>query len=592
MAENNHNEVQQDQMSDEELISAISNLSLSEYSRLTDFITLTQQLKAKQDALDIMAADSTPSAIGASYVADVLEPNSQGDLVTLVAKNPGEQTIIDNIYKRLNLPLDKIVYSLFKNAIAIGEFAHEGDLVKDPKDLRAKAANEGVEKHATEDILIKANRSKIVPKLKMLSDTTRVFPILQYEDVVGFVEITLEDLSNIDFANDMISYKDVVIHSAEDYAYVKFGFRTESKPIQLKVKGDDGTVIEYDIDMGRSLLEAAYPAWQTLSILKDSVNLARLSHSASSVLVQTEVGNMSEAGIELAKNKLKDLFENRLAFGKNGAKSYLQPQVKPNYIYSFTKNGVGAITLSTAGGEYNPGVLTDLKYFEDEFFGAMGAVKQHFARTDDGAGLDGGGAVEQYEKRYKSYVSQFKRLVGQFIKECINRVLLSRNLKGVYDNFDVIVNKAYEEEDMQVINLQQTKLSFLQQAIEFMEIQDLKKVKELKLQVLKTVITDKTLLESFSAAVLEEKKPTTEDNPDDTDQDLGEDEDFSGDDLGGGDIMSQIDNVGSDEDLANDDDFENIDDESSGDTQETTNEGEDELPAVSDLVQEDQIDTE
>lgn len=577
--------IQEQQERDEQLINAITQLGYSEATRLNDFITLSQQLKAKQEAIDVMAADSTPSAIGSSYVSDTLEPNSQGDLITLVAKTPGEQPILDDIYNRLNLPLDKIVYSLFKNAIAIGEFAHEGDLVDQVKNLKSKPAVESVEKQATEEIMVKVHNSKLAPKIKLLSDTTRVFPILQYETVIGFIEVVASDLSNFDLLNDTLTYKDVVIHSAQDYAYVKFGYRTESNPLVLRVKMPDDSVVEYEIDQGRSLLEAAYPAWQTLSIMKDSVNLARLAFSASSVVVQTEVGNMTEAQIEVARNKLKDLFENRLALGKNGMKSYLQPQIKPNYIYSFTTGGVGAITVNTVGGDYNPGVLTDLKYFEDEFFGAMGAVKQHYARTEDGGGLDGGGAVEQYEKRWKSGVAQFKRLLGKFIKECINRVLISRELIGMVNNYEVIVNKAYEEDDLSVVNHQQTKLSFIEAAINFLEIEDAKKLKELRLQALKTIITDKTLIEAISNVVLEEGNPTSEggDTGDGAEDDMDE---FGGDiggGGGGGDLMDTISDIGTEEDSLGEEGGEDLGEEGEG-------EG-DELPAVSDLVDEGQIDS-
>lgn len=594
-------ETLQQQVSEDDLMAAISQMSYSEYTRLQDFITLSQQLKAKQEAIDVMAADSTPSAIGASYVADVLEPNSQGDLVTLVAKDPGNQIIIDNIYRRLNLPLDKIVYSLFKNAIAIGEFAHDGDLVNKVEEIKdkQKSANEGIEKSATEDILVKVHNSKLVPKINLISDTTRIFPILQYETVVGFIEITLEDYAQFNFANDTISYKDIVIHSAEDYAYVKFGYRTETNPLILKVKLEDGTVVEYTIDQGRSLLESAYPAWQTLSIMKDAVNLARLAYSASSIVVQTEVGNMTEPQIELARNKLKDLFENRLALGKNGMKSYLQPQIKPNYIYAFTNNGKGAITTNTIGGDYNPGVLTDLNYFEDEFFGAMGAVKQHFARTGDGAGLDGGGAVEQYEKRYRSYVSQFKRLLADFIKNCINKVLGSRGLYGLCNEFDVIVNQAYREDDMQMVNLQTSKLSFLQQAIEFMEIDDPRKVKELKLQALKTVVVDKSLMEAFTSALLGESK--TKGNDETGDGDLGGDEDLTPPSTSGGGLMDEISSIGP---QIEDEDFGEPTDEDLGEGGEElpNEEGETiemdvdadelDLPPVDEIVPESQIDEE
>lgn len=589
MAGNKNSELEQKKEENESLTAAISNMSYSEYSRLTDFITLSQDLKAKQEALDIMAADTTPSAIGASYVADTLEPNSQGDLVTLVAKTSGEQVIIDNIYRRLNIPLDKVVYSLFKNAIVIAEFAHESDVKPIEKGFgKMISAVEGTnEKASTEDVMVRINKSKVVPKIRIISDTTRVFPILQYENVVGYIEITTDILNEFDFTSDYVSYKDVVIHPSSDYTYVKFGFRTESNPLRLRVKQEDGTIMEYDIDQGRSLLESAYPAWQTLSIMRDAVNLARLAYSASSIVVQTEVGNMTEAQIELARNKLKDLFENRLAYGKNGAKSYLQPQIKPNYIYAFTSNGVGAITTNTVGGDYNPGVLTDLQYFEDEFFGGMGAVKQHYARTSDSAGLDGGGAVEQYEKRYKSYVAQFKRLTAQFIKNCINNILLSRSLFGTYDNFDVRLNKAYQEDDYQEVNLQQTKLGFLQSAIEFLGVEDPKKLMDIKLQALKTIITDKNFLEALSQAVLEEPTPGSDAN--DNGAEFDDMEDLGGTGGGGNGLMDQISTIGTpDEDLSTPTETpEGADETGSG--QEEGGEAE-ELPPVNEVVPESQID--
>ena len=589
MAGNKNSELEQKKEENESLTAAISNMSYSEYSRLTDFITLSQDLKAKQEALDIMAADTTPSAIGASYVADTLEPNSQGDLVTLVAKTSGEQVIIDNIYRRLNIPLDKVVYSLFKNAIVIAEFAHESDVKPIEKGFgKMISAVEGTnEKASTEDVMVRINKSKVVPKIRIISDTTRVFPILQYENVVGYIEVTTDILNEFDFTSDYVSYKDVVIHPASDYTYVKFGFRTESNPLRLRVKQEDGTIMEYDIDQGRSLLESAYPAWQTLSIMRDAVNLARLAYSASSIVVQTEVGNMTEAQIELARNKLKDLFENRLAYGKNGAKSYLQPQIKPNYIYAFTSNGVGAITTSTIGGDYNPGVLTDLQYFEDEFFGGMGAVKQHYARTSDSAGLDGGGAVEQYEKRYRSYVAQFKRLTAQFIKNCINNILLSRNLFGTYDNFDVKLNKAYQEDDYQEINLQQTKLGFLQSAIEFLGVEDPKKLMDIKLQALKTIITDKNFLEALSQAVLEEPTPGSDAN--DNGAEFDDMEDLGGTGGGGNGLMDQISTIGTpDEDLSTPTETPEGADETGGG--EAEGGGAEELPPVNEVVPESQID--
>ena len=78
----NPNEVVQDKENSDELIAAISEMSISEYSRLNEFITLTQQIKAKQDALDIMACDTTTAAIGNAYVADTLDSSISGCLMS------------------------------------------------------------------------------------------------------------------------------------------------------------------------------------------------------------------------------------------------------------------------------------------------------------------------------------------------------------------------------------------------------------------------------------------------------------------------------------------------------------------------------
>lgn len=580
----------QDQDFDDSLLAAIRAMSWSEYAKLNDFIKLSTQIKQKQDALDIMAADTTPAAILSAYVADILEPNSQGDLINIVANDSNNQPVLDYLYKSFNFNLEKIVYSLLKNAIVIGEFAREADL----------PTNKSKQMPATEDIKMAVPHSKLAPKLKIISDTTRVFPILQYEEVVGFVEITLTDLSNVDYGETVFNYKDVVLHPASDYVYVKFGFRPESAPLTLKIKNDDGTTTEYEIDQGRSLLEQSYPAWQTLSIMKSSINLARLSHSNSSIVVTTEVGNTSEAQIELARNKLKDLFENRLAIGNNGIQTYLQPQIRPNYIYVFTKNGKGAISTETIGGDYNPGVLTDLNYFEDEFFGGMNAVKQYFARTEDSGGLDGGGAIEQYKKRWDSTVAQFKRLLGTFIKKAINQVILSRGILGIYEAFDVRVDRAFAEEENNVVNHQQAKLALMEQAINFLGIDDPDKLRELKLQALKTVITDKALLEAFNEAVSTSPKPKQAQNTEGA-EDSG-DSGLGGLGGGGGDLMSQIDSLGTpDENLDTTlpEGGETGEGETSSeggaenpDLEGGINEESGELPAVGDVVDASQIDEE
>ena len=545
------------------------------------FVGLTNQLKAKQDELDIMAADSLPAAILTDFVSDVLLPNTNGDLVSIVADDANCQSIISNIYQRLALPSEKIVYSIFKNGIAVGEF-EQFSQKSVAKQVATSAANEqaaeqaknGVKaateilheqtagldeqlnrsidaatnKPATETTYVR-DPGTIMPNLAILSDTYTVFPILKYERCIGYLEIKKdrEFFDTFDWTTEKISYKDVVIHSPLDFCYETFGVSASSKPIQISVEGEDGTVNVYDIAVGHSILEDAYSAWKTLSLLQDSVVLASLIKNAQIMLIQVEGGTASKQQIEAAKMKLRSLFEGQLSMGRQGIKSYLNPQSKPAYIYSFISNGTGKITAELVGGEYNPGQLYYLTPFVNQFFAAMRAPKQNYGFTEGAGGLDGGGAVEQYNQRYKSTVARVKRIFGSFIKKAINNVLLAKGLTRLVDAFEVKVYGAYDEARNAEAQEQQTKLALYESVINFMKVDDPAKDKKLRSLMLKDVITNSKITKMIDE-VLADTAPAEGGGADGSLDDMGDTQltpDVGGE-LGGvgGDDMIELPDMG------------------------------------------------
>lgn len=479
-----------------ELAKIINEAVGSEAERLQTFIDLTKYIKAKNDELAIMASDTLPAAIITSYISDVLEPNNNGDLISVIANNPNSQVVLDTIYQQLAIPAEKVIYSLLVYGIAIAKF-----------DRSKVSANN---KAANEAIKVSVNYGELLPEVEIIQDVSTVFPILKNEKCIGYIEVTKSDiLDGFNWLTDTISYEDVIIHSNLDYAYVKFGVNKSTKPLQLRIRDKDGNTTSYNIDSGCSLLENSYSAWKTLSVLQDSIVLASLIKNASTIIIQTDAGNMSDEQIQAAKIKLKSLFEGKLSLGKDGLKSYLSPQAKPNYVYSFTSNGVGTITTETVGGEYNPGQLYYLDPFYNAFFGGMNYPKQQVG-FGDSAGLDGGGAVEEYTKRYLSTVSQFKRLLSDFIKNCENNVLASRKLPNLINDYQIVVYKAYKDEDQAVIQMQQQQLSVMNDLFNFIEIKDPIQVRNIKLAMIKKTFSDKTLLESIEEAMMQQT-PDVED---------------------------------------------------------------------------------
>lgn len=520
----------------EELGAALADLITSAFANGEDpfqgFVGLTQQLKAKQDELDIMAADSLPAAILSDYMSNVLLPNSNGDLISNIASNPNVQQVIDNIYNRLNIPLDKVVYSLLKNGIVIAKF-QQFSVKSVAKQVVKKAAKESATTRADGAAIAEIEDNKLVqmndrivsmpaneqtyvrqpgtilPNITIIPDTYTVFPILQYEKCVGYLEITKERsfFDTFNWETEQVSYKDVIIHPVTDYCYVTFGVRTNSKPVQLTILNEDNTQTTYDIATGCSMLENAYTAWKTLSILQDSIVLASLIKNAQIMLVEVEGGTATKQQVEAAKLKLRSLFEGQISMGQNGMKSYLNPQSKPAYIYSFTQNGIGKITANLVGGEYNPGQLYYLTPFVNQFFAAMNAPKQRYGFTEGAGGLDGGGAVEQYTKRFESKVRELKRLIGQFIERCINNVLYSKGLTNLVDEFSCKVHGAYDEASNQEVQLLTTKLSLFTNILEFSGVEDPDKLKKVKSLMIKELISNPDLVSAIDEMMSDDKKP-------------------------------------------------------------------------------------
>lgn len=530
----------------EELGAALADLISNAFSNGGDpfqgFVGLTQQLKAKQDELDIMAADSLPAAILSDYLSDVLLPNSNGDLISNIASNPNVQQVVDNIYNRLNIPLDKVVYSLLKNGIVIAKF-QQFSVKSVAKQVVKKAAKESATTRTDGAVTSETDNNKLVqmndrivsmpaneqtyirqpgtilPNITIVPDTYTVFPILQYEKCVGYIEITKERsfFDTFNWETEQVSYKDVIIHPVTDYCYVTFGVRTNSRPVQLTILNEDGTQTTYDIATGCSMLENAYTAWKTLSILQDSIVLASLIKNAQIMLVEVEGGTATKQQVEAAKLKLRSLFEGQISMGQNGMKSYLNPQSKPAYIYSFTQNGVGKITANLVGGEYNPGQLYYLTPFVNQFFAAMNAPKQRYGFTEGAGGLDGGGAVEQYTERFKSKVQEVKRLLGKFIERCINNVLYSKGLTNLVDEFSCKVHGAYNEASSQEVQLLTSKLSLFTTILEFSGVEDPDKLKKVKSLMIKELISSPDLVSAIDEMMSEDMKPEPQtpqtDNP-------------------------------------------------------------------------------
>lgn len=102
--------------------------------------------------------------------------------------------------------------------------------------------------------------------------------------------------------------------------------------------------------------------------MEDSVLLNRVTRSAITRILQIEVGDMPRPQVREKLRQVKQMVEQRNFMDTNSGTFSNQASPGPvdNIIYVPTRNGNGAITMSSIGGDVDPKSLIDLEYFQQK----------------------------------------------------------------------------------------------------------------------------------------------------------------------------------------------------------------------------------
>lgn len=194
----------------------------------------------------------------------------------------------------------------------------------------------------------------------------------------------------------------------------------------------------YSVKRGQALLYDLYKIWRQLSLLENALMLSRLTRSSLVRIIQIEVGDMPKESVGVHLMNIKSLIEQKSAITAGGGMNeYTNPGAIENCIYVPTHNGVGNITMSTIGGDYNVRDIADLDYYQDKFFGAAKVPKQYFGVTGDGAGFDGGKSLALLSSRYAKTIKRIQNTLIQMITDAINLILLNDGLENYVNKFTI-----------------------------------------------------------------------------------------------------------------------------------------------------------
>ncbi len=446
---------------------------------IESFDSVAQTRETTYALIDSMACDDRVSAILETYAEDATETNEHGQIVWCEASDDEVNTYIT--YLLNSLDIDKYAYEWVYSLIKYGdvylrlykESDYDEDLIfntekKDNRSLNENLETEDSEDESRVDESIKVNvHSKddhYVHYVEMVPNPAEMFELTKYGKTMGFIQAptkvqNVTDESMLSYTN-YLSYKmkkgDITIYDSTDFVHACLKNDNSIRhPEEVTIFLDDEDYNSnnaagiYKVKKGQSILYNTFRVWRELSLMENTVLLNRVTKSAIVRILSIEVGDMTKNQITPFIQRLKSKIEQKSAINVgNGINEYTNPGPIENTIYVPTHEGVGAITATTIGGDYDPKSLTDLDYFQNKFYGALRVPKQFFNQTEDNTGFNGGTSLAIISSRYGKAIKKIQNIFCQLVTDLINLFLFDKGLKTYVNRFRIRMQAPVTQEEL------------------------------------------------------------------------------------------------------------------------------------------------
>lgn len=431
-----------------------SDNSVIDMSDVEKFTTLSKYRDERYNAYEEMLQDPIIAAALEMYSDDATQMNRDGDIIWVEAE---DQSIADAGNRLLDvLNINKHIWKHIYSLCTYGDLylrLYKTDDIDDNAD--AAAGIEGT-------MLIKPDdmTRRLEERVEYVPNPATVFDIQTKEKTSGFIRLKTKP------QNQTMSYSDsnflgafsqpvsvlepnsFAMVNSKSYVHISLSESISRFPQMLVLKGEEDQIIgAYQIKTGKSILEDAYTVSRQLKLLEDSLMLNRLTKSALLRILQVEVGDSPDPDAKRRVQRIKAMVEQKMSLNtQNGqARSYNNPGPMENIIYQATRNGKGAITETTIGGDVNVKDIIDIEFFQNRQLAALKIPKQ-FLNFDSPEGLGNGTSLTKVSSRYAHTVTRIQNAYIQGITTLLNIFFLDKGLDYI-NKFTVrMVNPSTVEE--------------------------------------------------------------------------------------------------------------------------------------------------
>ena len=494
-------------------------------SALEGFSTVSQSREQMYQLIDTMSQDPILASYLKTIAEDAVETNDSGQIVWCESDDAQCARYVTNLLDSMNV--DKNAYKwmhslskygdlylrLYRQSDYENENIFDKEAISKRSSLNEALTNDEKEQEKLEEKeqeLLKEQVNLVIYKpndhyvnyVEMVSNPSEMFELTRFGKTAGYVKapsLTMNVKNDNMFATSyLMQYRfkknDIEVYSATDFVHACLEDNTSRTPelVNIYIEDEDynkdTNAFSYKVKRGQSELTNVFKIWRELSLLENSALLNRITKSSVIRMISVEVGDMPKEKIALHLNSIKSLMEQKSALNTGkGLQEYTNPGPVENNIYIPTHDGKGAITASNIGGDFDPKQLTDLSYFQDKLFGALGIPKAFFGITDDGAGFNGGTSLAIQSSRYGKSIKRLQNTLVQAVTDLVNLFLLDRGLTSYINKFTIRMQAPVTQEELDRRENKKNKISVIQDIMN--QLSDVTNP-VIKLKILKSLLSD------------------------------------------------------------------------------------------------------
>ena len=512
----------------------VSGGGLLDAEAIATFRTLSSDRQERYKEYENMLTDATTAAAIEMYADDATQYDPKTGKIIWVESD------VPDIAKAANRLLDvmQINEKAWKYCYALCTFGdvylriyREGDTA-DYEDLLN--TQPGVIRTKVQD-----TSRPMEEYVEYVEDPSTIYDLQIKDKTSGFVRIRTTNTSNhYQYIHNSMNINQVNIENIDFYdrrsfVHISLSESISRQPEYLAIKDtENNSSTIYKVKTGKSILQDAYEASQTVKLLEDSMLLSRLTKSALVRLLQIEVGDSPKPEVENLLRRVKNLIEQKISMNTNSgeARSYNSPGPMENIVYFPTRNGRGAITVNNLGGDVNVKDIADIDYFNNKKLSALKTPKQ-FLNYDSPEGLGNGTSLTKVSSRYAHSVMRVQNAFKSGITTLLNLFFLDKGLEYI-NKFTVKMVSPSTIEDIERDEQMSNRIS---QVNDIMSLISDTVTDEGKVETLKTLLSTYLNLSEIAAIV---DKYNILENEETSDEDIDFDSDFEGGDFGGTDFSN------------------------------------------------------